>query len=396
MASRERIKRQLSKHIHIVLLGLGTFTVLIIIGIVVGISLKDNKRQLQMVHIIMRHGARTPADTFPTDPHVNDTLYPIGWGQLTNEGKLQQFETGKFLRKRYNKFLGDVYSPDEYYTQSTDVDRTRTSMQVVNAGLWPPKAAQKWGPLKWQPIPVHMEPLSQDMLLLVRKPCAAYHRERDRVVKSEEMQSRFKQYQDLFKGLTKYTGRVVKDFGDVEDVFSTLKAEEGYNFTLPEWTKQFYPEKMLEPTVFSYILNSWNDKMNRLKGGLFLKKIISDWYSKVNGITTQKASKAFLYGGHDSTIVNLMRTMKIWDTQFPDYGITILLEFSKDSRGEYGVEVFLRNSTFVEPYQLTIPGCKSVCPLRQFVDLTKSVIPGNWEEECENNGDYEVPEPDGP
>ncbi|XP_066144133.1 prostatic acid phosphatase-like isoform X4 [Euwallacea fornicatus] len=377
-----REERQLSKHIHIVLLGLGTFTVLIIIGIVVGISLKDNKRQLQMVHIIMRHGARTPADTFPTDPHVNDTLYPIGWGQLTNEGKLQQFETGKFLRKRYNKFLGDVYSPDEYYTQSTDVDRTRTSMQVVNAGLWPPKAAQKWGPLKWQPIPVHMEPLSQDMLLLVRKPCAAYHRERDRVVKSEEMQSRFKQYQDLFKGLTKYTGRVVKDFGDVEDVFSTLKAEEGYNFTLPEWTKQFYPEKMLEPTVFSYILNSWNDKMNRLKG--------------VNGITTQKASKAFLYGGHDSTIVNLMRTMKIWDTQFPDYGITILLEFSKDSRGEYGVEVFLRNSTFVEPYQLTIPGCKSVCPLRQFVDLTKSVIPGNWEEECENNGDYEVPEPDGP
>ena len=41
----------------------------------------------------MRHGVRTPADTYPTDPHINDTLYPVGWGQLTNVSILDIFLT---------------------------------------------------------------------------------------------------------------------------------------------------------------------------------------------------------------------------------------------------------------------------------------------------------------
>lgn len=31
-----------------------------------------------------RHGARTPADTYPNDIHLNETFWPYGWGQLTN------------------------------------------------------------------------------------------------------------------------------------------------------------------------------------------------------------------------------------------------------------------------------------------------------------------------
>lgn len=33
---------------------------------------------------VFRHGARTPADTYPTDPHINETFQPYGWGQITN------------------------------------------------------------------------------------------------------------------------------------------------------------------------------------------------------------------------------------------------------------------------------------------------------------------------
>lgn len=133
----------------------------------------------------MRHGIRTPASTFPNDPFINKTFYPVGWGQITNvscfnngylylkhsyfilnyqPGKSQLYNIGKFIRNRYNKFLGTFYSPDEYYTQSTGVDRTKVSMQMVNAGLWPPSKDQKWGPLDWQPIPVNAEPLDEDMV----------------------------------------------------------------------------------------------------------------------------------------------------------------------------------------------------------------------------------------
>lgn len=33
---------------------------------------------------VFRHGPRTPADTYPTDPHINETFYPYGWGHITN------------------------------------------------------------------------------------------------------------------------------------------------------------------------------------------------------------------------------------------------------------------------------------------------------------------------
>lgn len=51
--------------------------------------------------------------------------------------------------------------------------------------------------------------------------------------------------------------------------------QEEFNLTLPEWTKEFYPDQMLEPTIFSFILNAWNDKMNRLKGGKCLPHVLN-------------------------------------------------------------------------------------------------------------------------
>lgn len=44
----------------------------------------DGDHQLRMVHMIFRHGERTPADTYPNDPFVNSSFSPFGWGQLTN------------------------------------------------------------------------------------------------------------------------------------------------------------------------------------------------------------------------------------------------------------------------------------------------------------------------
>lgn len=56
----------------------------------------------------------------------------------------------------------------------------------------------------------------------------------------------------------------------------------------------------------------------------------------------------------------------------------------------------MRNSTEIPPFKLTIPGCDSFCPLAQLTDLTREVIPENWEDECENDDSYNVPEPGGP
>ncbi|KAB0791597.1 hypothetical protein PPYR_03397 [Photinus pyralis] len=354
-------------------------------------------RELKLIHIIYRHGIRTPADTYPNDPYANSEFYPSGWGQLTNDGKRKLFEHGLFLRNRYGHFIGTHYSPDIYYVQTTGVDRTKMTAQCINAGFWAPNNDQYWGILNWQPIPVNSEPLDTDNLLLVRRPCPQYHLELEKVEHSPEIQRQLQEEGPLFTELSRITGKNIKNFEDVQDVYTTLMAEEAFGLPLPDWTRQYYPHRMLKSTELSFVLNVYNDRLSRFKGGVLLKKMIEDWKSVADGTLKPKQRKAFLYIGHDTTVVNILSALKLWHPQVPGFAINTFFEFSQDlNTKEYGVEVFFRNSTdpHAVPYQLTIPNCEKFCPLDRLIQLTSSVVPDDWEEECKSDDpNFTVPPP---
>lgn len=68
---------------------------------------------------------------------------------------MRSYKLGEFFRRRYDKLLGDKYSPKKVYIQSTDVDRCLCSAEAVLAGLFQPTEAEKWNKeILWQPIPV--------------------------------------------------------------------------------------------------------------------------------------------------------------------------------------------------------------------------------------------------
>lgn len=80
----------------------------------------------------------------------------------------------------------------------------------------------------------------------------------------------------------------------------------------------------------SYLPLVQNDLLRRLKGGPFVKKIVNDMKSKVDG---KESRKLFMYAGHDSTITNLLGTMKVWDTQMPEYSIMTMIELHENEAG---------------------------------------------------------------
>lgn len=132
----------------------------------------------------------------------------------------------------------------------------------------------------------------------------------------------------------------VKEFDDVQDIYTTLKAEESFNLTLPSWITEYYPEKMEFASGFSYYLTSYNDQLRRLKGGPLLKKITEDWKAKRDGTISPKSRKAVLYGGHDFTIANILGALKLLEPHTPDYGVAVLLELYKNTKtNDYWVEV---------------------------------------------------------
>lgn len=136
-----------------------------------------------MLHLqFFRHGTRTPDenDMYPKDPYLNSKdILDVGYGQLTKvryfnkvlekayvislqEGQFRAYNLGQLLRRTYQDFLGD-YTPETVLMTTTEFDRTKTSAQLVLAGLFPPSPDQTWNPeLKWMPIPIHFVNFSYD------------------------------------------------------------------------------------------------------------------------------------------------------------------------------------------------------------------------------------------
>ncbi|XP_020281945.1 lysosomal acid phosphatase-like isoform X2 [Pseudomyrmex gracilis] len=318
-------------------------------------------------------------------------MEPYGWGQLTNEGRRNQYDLGLFMRKRYNDFLRSMYSPDVFYLQSTAEDRTKMSGMLEAAALWKPNKKQMFKPdLDWQPVALFYQKRENDTLMLIWNTCPKYTQLRSSVHDLPEIRKVEDNNKELFRELTNFTGIPIATIEDVGSLYSTLTAEDHMGLMLPEWTKNYYPNKLEPLMLYDLQLNTYNDEFRRLKGGPMLKKITSDMMARKNGNLRPEKRKMFMYVGHDSTIVTLLDTMHIWYNQMPHYNIMVMIELHEDE-GEWNVQVFLKNTTAHEPYPMTIPGCTVACPLNDFVKILKPMMPDNWKEECKVEGDYTTP-----
>lgn len=84
---------------------------------------------------------------------------------LLKAGKQREYALGQLLRERYDAFLGKIYLPKDVMAMSTNVVRTKMSLLLVLAGLYPPVDEQNWNPaMHWQPIPITYVTKPQEML----------------------------------------------------------------------------------------------------------------------------------------------------------------------------------------------------------------------------------------
>ncbi|XP_069703816.1 prostatic acid phosphatase-like [Periplaneta americana] len=343
---------------------------------------EDSLGSLLLVNIIFRHGDRSPVSSYPTDPYNNVSYWPAGWGQLTNAGKQQQYELGQWLRKRYSKFLPEMYNREDIFVRSTDVDRTLMSAESNLAGLYPPRQWQKWSAnISWQPIPIHTVPENMDQVLAGERPCPRYNAEMERVKSSPEMKRFNEEHAELYKYISEKSGAVVHDPESLEYIYNTLFIEDLYNLTLPNWTKEVYPDKMKPVASFSFTVPAKTKLLQRLKIGPLMGEMVKHMIEKRDGVLRPNY-KMFMYSGHDVTIANFLMALGVFDPQSPPYRALIMVELWKTKQGKHKVMVYFRNSTAHEPYNLIIPGCQAACPLDDFARLLKPVIPFNWEKEC--------------
>lgn len=134
---------------------------------------------------------------------------------------------GQFFRRRYDKLLGDEYSPRKVYIQSTDFDRSLCSAQTALAGLFPPTELETWNKnIWWQPIPVHTTKLDQDHVLAATKYCPKYNIAYVNYTKNDpEVQRIYRDYAGLFLQWSQMAGTSIRTTIDVYFLHNTISIE---------------------------------------------------------------------------------------------------------------------------------------------------------------------------
>uniref|UniRef100_A0AC35UHG5 Lysosomal acid phosphatase n=1 Tax=Rhabditophanes sp. KR3021 TaxID=114890 RepID=A0AC35UHG5_9BILA len=131
--------------------------------LILHISCIFGKRELKLVHTILRHGERMPLANYPRDV-VDESYWDLPYGALTENGIKQVYQQGSRLRKRYVddfKFISPKYN--EISALSTSVERCLLSAGSFLSGLFSQKKIDDEGwSLNWTPIPVKTDYFGSD------------------------------------------------------------------------------------------------------------------------------------------------------------------------------------------------------------------------------------------
>lgn len=79
--------------------------------------------------------------------------------------------------------------------------------------------------------PVNAIPVQLDHLIYNGRPCTSYLKEKLDMKTKPEYKALLQKYQELFKYLKKYSGKSIRGFRDVRDIYDILLIEKASNFT---------------------------------------------------------------------------------------------------------------------------------------------------------------------
>ncbi|XP_059378775.1 lysosomal acid phosphatase [Carassius carassius] len=359
----------------------------LIVAFLFAFSLSSGERTLKFVTVLYRHGDRSPIKSYPTDPY-KESDWPQGFGQLSREGMKQHFELGRFLKKRYTGFLSEDYDRHEIFIRSTDVDRTLMSAEANLAGMFPPNGSEVFNPdLKWQPIPVHTVPADEEKLLsFPLDDCPRYTQLMNETEKTDFFLNMTETYKAFIEMVKNKTGLEKTNIETVWSVYDTLFCEAKHGMRPPDWVTSSVMEtlKVLKNFGFQIMFGVYKRKEKcRLQGGLLLDQIIKN-LSNAAALDSKQKVKMMVYSAHDTTVVALQEALNVFNGLQAPYASCHLFELHQEENGTFSVEMFYRNDTNVsEPYPLSLPGCPQRCPLQDFVNLTREVIPQDRNKECQ-------------
>ncbi|CAL8069943.1 unnamed protein product [Calicophoron daubneyi] len=328
--------------------------------------------KLQHLHLLFRHGDRSPiVNAFNTSIPF-EKLWPSGYGQLTKTGIVQEFQLGRWLRQKYGTFIPLSYNASEFHMRSTDVDRTLMSAQAVLAGVY----ENVTSPLKpygvsWTPIPVHTVKQTNDVLLSVAD-CPRLNLLRNLQMQSEAARDYESKHQRLFDLLSQVSGRKIDrtNLWELHDMAVCMKANK---MSLPEWCTKEVLDEMTEVESFYWTMKyAGTPEILRLEFGVFINALVTHINAIINcavspmfnRTTPLSVQHVLAYSAHDIQVSYLLSALGVFDGNLINYGSAVIIElFGPDPPAfpsDYYMRVlYKRGWTDTKGEYLPMPMCAS-------------------------------------
>ncbi|XP_033225871.1 venom acid phosphatase Acph-1-like [Belonocnema kinseyi] len=288
----------------------------------------------------------------------------------SKSGKSRAFDLGLFLRDTYNDFLGSTYIPGSVEARCSDVNRTKESSNLILKGLFP--AAE---------VPIKSEDKIEDVLFFPQI-CPEYVMDYLNANEKPDVKEELAKLEDFMENLSKWTGKNITSSIDMYLLYTTLDTEKFMNLTLPSWTNGIYPDgDLLNGTLLEFKIMNYDEKMRKRNGGRLIKKIKENMESVENG-SMDENRKLMLYGAHDLNVVAVLEALGVFHSHVPKFSSAVIVELHLIEKAYY-VKINYYLGVPAEVKTLRIPECETLCPLDQFSNLMKNVIPSDLDFECE-------------
>ncbi|KER23127.1 hypothetical protein T265_08935 [Opisthorchis viverrini] len=289
---------------------------------------------LQNVHILFRHGDRTPLGELLNDSMPFEKTWPLGRGQLTDEGVLQGFKLGMWLRQKYDFYLKQQYNASDFYMRSTDYDRTLMSAQAVAAGLYPQKSSplESYG-IQWKPIPVHTVQKDQETLLSLST-CYRLGKLQYEALTSESVDNFTESHRLLFSLINNSPVEVKIDRFNLWELVDLLICMRANNEPFPAWcTDDIFQEMREVSKYFWLVMSRSSNEILQLEIGVFLKTFIQHLMAITSGGSTVtingrqlKSQHTVIYSAHDNHISYILGAFGVIADEEVPYSSAIVFE----------------------------------------------------------------------
>lgn len=306
---------------------------------------------------VTRHGARSPIDFMEWDHAEN---WPNGEGQLTAEGLRQEYLIGQYLNDRYitkNQLLSPKYDESEIIFYSSNAPRTIQSASATAYGLYPTNRNTE-SKKKFLPplnittslhknniysidisefIQIHTSYQIIDPILRPDKTCQEYISHIERMRNSQTMKKIFHKYPEVVEGIKKYfkvDDR--KAFDLFLKVHDSVLSNEFMGFKVPdEFDSKWMERAEVAHVEMKYFKLYEPDYVARFVGSKFLNELAKLFSQVVDG---NEKSKGVVYSAHDTTIMNILSSLRYKVDKLPGFGSLLLFELDK-TQNRYSVNV---------------------------------------------------------